>query len=67
MVVKPSTILALILWEVGGNGGYPIINFTAQYRLAYNNESWIPISPNHITPNCVSGPNNILLSFCYVI
>nr|XP_023026502.1 contactin-1 isoform X2 [Leptinotarsa decemlineata] len=49
--VRPSTILALLLWEVGGNGGFPIINFTAQYRLAYTNDSWIPISPNHITPN----------------
>ncbi|XP_030750433.1 contactin-1 isoform X2 [Sitophilus oryzae] len=49
--IKPSTIIALILWEVNGTGGYPIINFTAQYRLAYNNSSWIPISPNHITPN----------------
>ncbi|KAG5873549.1 hypothetical protein JTB14_024534 [Gonioctena quinquepunctata] len=49
--VRPSTILALLLWKVGGNGGFPIINFTAQYRLAYANESWIPISPNHITPN----------------
>lgn len=56
-MVKPSTILALLLWEVGGNGGYPIINFTAQYRLAYTNDSWLPISPNHITPNCVSLQN----------
>ncbi|KAJ8922224.1 hypothetical protein NQ315_004161 [Exocentrus adspersus] len=51
VVVRPSTILALLLWDVGGDGGYPIINFTAQYRLAYTNDSWIPISPNHITPN----------------
>ncbi|KAF7282732.1 hypothetical protein GWI33_002121 [Rhynchophorus ferrugineus] len=49
--IKPSTILALILWDVKGTGGYPIVNFTAQYRLAYSNTSWIPISPNHITPN----------------
>ncbi|CAH0548017.1 unnamed protein product [Brassicogethes aeneus] len=49
--VRPSTILALILWDVGGNGGYPIINFTAQYRLAYAGGNWLPISPNHITPN----------------
>lgn len=54
VVVRPSTILALLLWDVGGDGGYPIINFTAQYRLAYTNDSWIPISPNHITPNSVS-------------
>ncbi|XP_019864987.1 contactin-3 [Aethina tumida] len=49
--VRPSTILALILWDVQGNGGYPIINFTAQYRLAYSGSNWLPISPNHITPN----------------
>ncbi|KAJ8934897.1 hypothetical protein NQ318_002651 [Aromia moschata] len=51
VTVRPSTILALLLWEVNGTGGYPIINFTAQYRLAFVNDSWIPISPNHITPN----------------
>ncbi|KAJ8969491.1 hypothetical protein NQ317_009213 [Molorchus minor] len=51
VTVRPSTILALLLWEVNGTGGYPIINFTAQFRLAYTNSSWIPISPNHITPN----------------
>lgn len=51
VTVRPSTILALIVWEVKENGGYPIINFTAQYRLAYTNDTWLPISPNHITPN----------------
>ncbi|CAG9863503.1 unnamed protein product [Phyllotreta striolata] len=51
VVVRPSTILALLLWEVDKTGGYPIINFTAQYRLAYTNSTWIPISPNHIPQN----------------
>ncbi|XP_056630483.1 contactin-1 [Diorhabda carinulata] len=51
VVVRPSTILALLLWEVDGTGGYPIINFTAQYRLGYTNNSWMPISPNHIPQN----------------
>nr|CAH7748641.1 unnamed protein product [Callosobruchus chinensis] len=51
VVVRPSTILALLLWDLAGDGGYPIVNFTAQYRLAYTNTSWLPISPNHITPN----------------
>ncbi|CAG9768106.1 unnamed protein product [Ceutorhynchus assimilis] len=49
--IKPSTILVLVCWEVNGTGGYPIIYFTAQYRLAFTNDSWIPISPNHIMPN----------------
>lgn len=58
--VKPSTILANILWEVGGTGGYPIIDFTAQYRLKANHgdepEDWKPIIPNHIPPNSVRIP-----------
>ncbi|XP_072397208.1 protein turtle homolog B-like [Diabrotica undecimpunctata] len=51
VVVRPSTILALLLWEVDGTGGYPIINFTAQYRLGFTNNSWIPIPPNNIPQN----------------
>ncbi|KAL3275735.1 hypothetical protein HHI36_020481 [Cryptolaemus montrouzieri] len=49
--IFPSTILAVIVWEVNGTGGYPIMNFTAQYRLAYTDNKWIPILPNHIMPN----------------
>ncbi|XP_043515653.1 contactin-2 isoform X4 [Frieseomelitta varia] len=53
--VKPSTILANILWEVAGTGGYPIIDFTAEYRLKPNAgeepEDWKPIVPTHIPPN----------------
>ncbi|XP_017789239.1 PREDICTED: contactin-2-like isoform X2 [Habropoda laboriosa] len=53
--VKPSTILANILWEVVGTGGYPIIDFTAEYRLKPNvgeePEDWKPIVPAHIPPN----------------
>ncbi|XP_033321729.1 contactin-1 isoform X1 [Megalopta genalis] len=53
--VKPSTILANILWEVAGTGGYPIIDFTAEYRLKPNvgeePEDWKPIVPTHIPPN----------------
>lgn len=57
VTIVPSTILALILWDVQGTGGYPIIDFTAQYRLADNtNDTWLPISPNHIPPNCVRPP-----------
>ncbi|XP_020706160.2 Down syndrome cell adhesion molecule-like protein 1 homolog isoform X2 [Athalia rosae] len=53
--VKPSTILANILWEVAGTGGYPIIDFTAEYRLKSTSdgtpEDWKPIIPTHIPPN----------------
>ncbi|XP_072745761.1 contactin-1 isoform X2 [Anoplolepis gracilipes] len=53
--VKPSTILANILWEVVGTGGYPIIDFTAEYRLkptaGEEPEEWKPIIPTHIPPN----------------
>ncbi|XP_066591859.1 contactin-1 isoform X2 [Prorops nasuta] len=53
--VKPSTILANILWEVAGTGGYPIIDFTAEYRLktgpGEEPEDWMPIVPTHIPPN----------------
>ncbi|KAF2905237.1 hypothetical protein ILUMI_00961 [Ignelater luminosus] len=49
--VHPSTILALLLWYVEDTGGYPIIYFTAEYKLANSDEEWKPISPNRISPN----------------
>ncbi|XP_022120911.1 Down syndrome cell adhesion molecule-like protein 1 homolog [Pieris rapae] len=55
VTVHASTILAIILWNVAGDGGHPIIDFTAQYRSAMpvngTLEAWKPISPNHISPN----------------
>ncbi|XP_038220647.1 Down syndrome cell adhesion molecule-like protein 1 homolog [Zerene cesonia] len=55
VTVHASTILAIILWNVAGDGGHPIIDFTAQYRSAMpvngSLEAWRPISPNHISPN----------------
>lgn len=55
VVVHPSTILALILWQVKDTGGYPLIYFTAQYKLAYDDEDeWKYITPIHISPNSVS-------------
>lgn len=52
VTVHPSTILALVIWTVEDTGGYPIICFTAQYKLANSDEEWKPISPNRISPNC---------------
>ncbi|XP_032516976.2 cell adhesion molecule DSCAML1 [Danaus plexippus] len=55
VTVHASTILAIILWNVAGDGGHPIVDFTAQYRSAApvndSLEPWRPISPNHISPN----------------
>lgn len=51
VVIHPSTILALILWQVKDNGGYPLIYFSASYKLADSDDEWIPISPIHISPN----------------
>ncbi|XP_026488175.2 uncharacterized protein LOC113394920 [Vanessa tameamea] len=55
VTVHASTILAIILWNVAGDGGHPIMDFTAQYRSAApindSLEPWRPISPNHISPN----------------
>ncbi|KAK9696126.1 Fibronectin type III domain [Popillia japonica] len=48
--VHPSTILALLIWEVNGTGGYPITHFTAEYRSLDEN-IWRPISPNNMSPN----------------
>ncbi|KRT84345.1 Fibronectin domain-containing protein [Oryctes borbonicus] len=49
-IVHPSTILALLIWEVNGTGGYPITHFTAEYRL-YTEDNWRAISPNNMSPN----------------
>lgn len=53
VTIRPSTILALLIWAVNGTGGYPISHFTAQYKLAFEKE-WKAISPTHISPNAVS-------------
>ena len=53
ITIHVSTILALVLWDVNATGGYPIIDFTAEYRLADSFGEWKPISPNHISPTAV--------------
>jgi hypothetical protein len=59
VTVRPSTVLALLLWDVTDTGGYPITYFTAQYRQKHSNsdkelDHWHPVMPEHISPNVVS-------------
>lgn len=56
VTVRPSTVLALLLWDVTDTGGYPITYFTAQYRQKHSNsdkelDHWHPVMPEHISPN----------------
>ncbi|XP_022903086.2 cell adhesion molecule DSCAM isoform X1 [Onthophagus taurus] len=48
--VHPSTILAYLIWQLNGTGGYPITFFTAEYRLM-NESNWTSIAPTHLSPN----------------
>ena len=59
VTVRPSTVLALLLWDVTDTGGYPITYFTARYRQKHSNLSeeldhWHSVMPEHISPNVVS-------------
>ncbi|XP_014245388.1 uncharacterized protein LOC106664299 [Cimex lectularius] len=47
VTVVPSTILALLHWEVVDTGGYPITSFTAQYRLRHTPQGESP-DPWHL-------------------
>ncbi|GLH09487.1 Uncharacterized protein GBIM_14589 [Gryllus bimaculatus] len=38
VTVRPSTVLALLLWDVKDDGGYPIDYFSVQYKMKYPNE-----------------------------
>lgn len=65
VTVIPSTVLALLLWEVSDSGGYPISHFSARYRLkdtpktpSHHNEetesqdySWHWVVPEQIKPS----------------
>ncbi|KAG8232025.1 hypothetical protein J437_LFUL012049 [Ladona fulva] len=44
VTVHPSTVLALLLWDVAEDGGYPISHFTARYRLIHQ----VPHANRHI-------------------
>ncbi|KDR11737.1 uncharacterized protein LOC110836810 isoform X3 [Zootermopsis nevadensis] len=56
VTVRPSTVLALLLWDVTDTGGYPITYFTAQFRQKHNDagkepDHWHFVMPEHISPN----------------
>lgn len=52
--IHPSTVLALLLWEVCDTGGYDISYFSAQYRLKYDpSDNWHNVLPMHISPTAV--------------
>ncbi|XP_069686294.1 cell adhesion molecule DSCAML1 isoform X2 [Periplaneta americana] len=56
VTVHPSTVLALLLWEVADTGGYPITYFTARYRQKHTDadkkpDDWHAVMPEHISPN----------------
>ena len=59
VTVRPSTVLALLLWDVTDTGGYPITYFSARYRQKHGNlgkelDHWHSVMPEHISPNVVS-------------
>lgn len=59
VTVRPSTVLALLLWDVTDTGGYPITYFSARYRRKHGNlgkehDHWHSVMPEHISPNVVS-------------
>jgi hypothetical protein len=75
VTVRPSTVLALLLWDVVDTGGYPITYFTARYREKYNDagkelDHWHSVMPEHISPNVVSENRvtyhkAVFLAVCY--
>ncbi|KAL0272198.1 UNVERIFIED_CONTAM: hypothetical protein PYX00_005271 [Menopon gallinae] len=52
VTVQPSTVLALLLWEVDDTGGYDISHFSARYRLKYSDpeDDWHDVIPKRISP-----------------
>jgi hypothetical protein len=65
VTVRPSTVLALLLWEVTDTGGYPIIYFTARYRQKHQGagtepDHWHSVMPEHISPNVVSAKFHVM-------
>ncbi|KAK6625251.1 hypothetical protein RUM43_005545 [Polyplax serrata] len=50
--IHPSTVLALLLWDVYDTGGYDISYFSAQYRLKYDSKDvWHSVLPLQISPH----------------
>lgn len=53
VTVRPSTVLALLLWDVDDDGGYPIEHFSVQYKIKHTDkngkeDSWHDGFPDHI-------------------
>ncbi|KAJ1531949.1 hypothetical protein ONE63_000587 [Megalurothrips usitatus] len=64
VTIIPSTVLALLLWEVSDTGGYPLSHFSARYRLKDHQSTnskanekspsdnlWHWVVPEHINPS----------------
>ncbi|XP_059480641.1 fibronectin type III domain-containing protein [Neocloeon triangulifer] len=49
--VEPSSVLALLLWSVSDDGGYPVLHFEGRFKLKYEKDIWHPITPKNIAPN----------------
>ncbi|CAB3373959.1 Hypothetical predicted protein [Cloeon dipterum] len=49
--VQPSSVLALLLWEVSDDGGYPVEHFEARYKLKHEKDNWHSVTPEHIPFN----------------
>lgn len=76
VTVHPSTILALLRWDVEDTGGYPLTHITVQYRLKHSYpdqppDEWHRIIPGRISPSAVSSmsTNKIQfpLSVCFML
>lgn len=49
MTVRPSTMLAVLLWETADDGGYEITHFTVRYRQKYTSPNEKPDEWHHVT------------------
>ncbi|XP_049780635.1 protein turtle homolog A isoform X2 [Schistocerca cancellata] len=55
VTVRPSTVLALLMWDVAEDGGYEITHFTIRFRQKYPSDdgqpnTWRSTLPEHISP-----------------
>lgn len=54
VTVLPSTVLALIQWNVIDDGGYPILNITVRYRESSENSTWHYVNSHVLSHTAVS-------------